>query len=75
MITTAAAPTTSPIAPIASQFINLVLPSNGTAAQLRATAPLQLDRSDHVRRQTLPEVDWNALWLVSCSGLLGGVRS
>jgi hypothetical protein len=22
--------------------------------------------------QTLPEVDWNELWLVSCSALLGG---
>jgi hypothetical protein len=47
--------------------------ANGSAAQLRATAPPRPDRSDHVRRQILSETDWNALWLVSCSGLLGGL--
>jgi hypothetical protein len=25
--------------------------------------------------KTLPEVDWNALWLVSCNRLLGGKRA
>ena len=42
------------------------------AAKLRATAPPWLARSAQVRRQTLSPVDWNALWLVSCSALLGG---
>ncbi len=48
------------------------MPPNGSGAQLRATAPPRLARSAHVQRQTLPEVDWSALWLVSCSALLGG---
>jgi hypothetical protein len=46
-------------------------PPNGLAVQLRATAPPWPDRSAQVQCQTLPEVDWNAMWLVSCNRLLG----
>ena len=47
-------------------------PPNGMGAQLRATAPLRPARSAQVQCQTLPEIDWNTLWVVSCSDLLRG---
>jgi hypothetical protein len=43
--------------------------SNGSGAQLRATVPPWLDRSVEVQRQTAPWIDWNVLWLVSCSAI------
>ncbi len=45
---------------------------NEPGAQLRATASPTVVRSDHVQYQKVPRIDWTALWLVSCSALLGG---
>ena len=48
------------------------VPPNGLGAQVRATARPWLARSAQVHCRTLLRVDWNALWLASCSAFLGG---
>ena len=43
---------------------------NGLRLQLRASSALRgPTEAPSVRCQTLPEADWNALWLVSCNRL------
>ena len=49
-------------------------PPNGLAVQLRATGLRDPTEAPEFQCQTLPKVDWNALWLVSCNRLLGRVQ-
>ncbi len=43
---------------------------NGVGAQLRGTGRPTVAEAPTVDARRLPDFDWNALWLVSCSGLL-----